>query len=94
MLLALFLLAFYRRKIFLIVFICSGQKFDMVVYSISDKLYRALKTVASQYFPPGMKVDPNMLLQQKSVVQNLAGNQSLLGNPEIHTGTDPVQQLH
>lgn len=63
----IFLLAPYKRKTFLIVFICSGQKLDTVIYNISDKLSRALKPLALEYFPPGMKLDPNMLLQQKSV---------------------------
>lgn len=63
----IFLSAPYKRKTFLIVFICSGQKLDTVIYNISDKLSRALKPLALEYFPPGMKLDPNMLLQQKSV---------------------------
>lgn len=76
----IFLLAFYKRKTSLIVFICSGKKFE-VIYNISDNLYRALKAAASEYFPLGMKLHPNTLLQQKSAAQNLAGNQSLLVHP-------------
>lgn len=94
MLLALFLSAFYKRKTFLIVFLCSGHKFALVIYSTSDKLSRALKTVASQYFPPGKELDPNTFLQQKSVAQNLAGNQSLLVHSEINGGSGPVQQIN
>lgn len=58
MLLALFFLAFYKRKTFLIVFICSEQKFDTVTYNISDKLYRSLKTAAtilSSWYETGSK---------------------------------------
>lgn len=58
MLLALFLLAFYKRKTFLIEFICSEHKFDTVTYSISDTLYRSLKTVApilSSWYETGSK---------------------------------------
>lgn len=94
MLLALFLLAFYKRETFLIVFLCSGHKLALVIYTISDKLSRPLKTVASQYFPLGMGLDPNTLLHQKSVAQNLVGNQSLLMHSEINSGSGPVPQLN